>query len=195
MSGTQNSPDFCKKHPLQNKWTLWFDNPNGSRKQTTWGQTLRSVYTFDSIEDFWCLYNKILSPSKLIMGTDFHLFKEGIEPKWEDKNCANGGKWTYLFPKSRSVGDLDEYWLKLLLAMVGEQFSEPSEICGAVISIRQKQHRIALWTKTSSNEAHQLAVGRSFKAILGLPESDKINYMVHDDAIRLERKAKERYSV
>jgi translation initiation factor 4E len=115
------------------------------------------------------------------MGTDFHLFKEGIEPKWEDKNCANGGKWTYLFPKSRSVGDLDEYWLKLLLAMIGEQFSEPSEICGAVISIRQKQHRIA--------------VGRSFKAILGLPESDKINYMVHDDAIRLERKAKERYSV
>ena len=129
------------------------------------------------------------------MGTDFHLFKEGIEPKWEDKNCANGGKWTYLFPKSRSVGDQDEYWLKLLLAMIGEQFSEPSEICGAVISIRQKQHRIALWTKTSSNVAHQLAIGRSFKTILGLPENDKINYMVHDDAIRLERKAKERYSI
>ena len=43
------------------------------------------------------------------MGTDFHLFKEGIEPKWEDENCASGGKWTYLFPKSRSVGELDEY--------------------------------------------------------------------------------------
>ena len=61
------------------------------------------------------------------MGTDFHLFKEGIEPKWEDENCASGGKWTYLFPKSRSVGELDEYWLKLLLAMIGEQFSEPNE--------------------------------------------------------------------
>ena len=48
------------------------------------------------------------------MGTDFHLFKEGIEPKWEDENCANGGKWTYLFPKSRSVGELDEYWLNPL---------------------------------------------------------------------------------
>lgn len=93
------------------------------------------------------------------------------------------------------MNELDENWLKLLLAMIGEQFSEPSEICGAVISVRQKQHRIALWTKTSSNEAHQLSVGRSFRSILGLPDNEKINYMVHDDAIRLERKAKERYSV
>ena len=166
-----------------------------SRKQTTWGQTLRSVNTFNTIEDFWCLYNKILSPSKLIMGTDFHLFKEGIEPKWEDKECANGGKWTYLFPKSKEVNELDEYWLKLLLAMIGEQFSETSEICGAVVSVRQKQHRIALWTKTSSNESHQLSIGRSFKTILGLQDSEKINYMIHDDAIRLERRAKERYTI
>lgn len=37
--------------------------------------------------------------------------------------------------------------------MIGEQFAEPSEICGAVISVRQKGDRISLWTKTASNEA------------------------------------------
>lgn len=37
----------------ETKWTLWFDNPNGKQKQTTWGQTLRAVYTFDTVEDFW----------------------------------------------------------------------------------------------------------------------------------------------
>ena len=46
-------PDFSKKHPLEYKWTLWFDNPKGSQKQSTWGQTLRAVYTFDTVEDFW----------------------------------------------------------------------------------------------------------------------------------------------
>ena len=61
------------------------------------------------------------------------------------------GKMDISFPKSRSVGELDEYWLKLLLAMIGEQFSEPNEICGAVIGIRQKQASHALWTKTSSD--------------------------------------------
>jgi hypothetical protein len=46
-------PDFTKKHPLEYKWTLWFDNPKGSQKPSTWGQTLRAVYTFDTVEDFW----------------------------------------------------------------------------------------------------------------------------------------------
>ena len=35
--------DLTKKHPLEHSWTFWFDNPNGKQKQTTWGQTLRSV--------------------------------------------------------------------------------------------------------------------------------------------------------
>jgi len=183
------------KHQLENTWTLWFDNPNGRQKQTTWGQTLRSVYTFNTVEDFWCLYNNILSPSKLIMGTDFHLFKEGIEPKWEDDTCAKGGKWTYYVPKQTDADSLDESWLNLLLFMIGEQFSAPGEICGAVVSVRQKQHRIALWTKTASNEAEQVSVGRHFKSVLDIPETEKIGYMVHDDAIRLERRAKDRYTV
>jgi translation initiation factor 4E len=129
------------------------------------------------------------------MGTDFHLFKEGIEPKWEDDTCAKGGKWTYYVPKQTDADSLDESWLNLLLFMIGEQFSAPGEICGAVVSVRQKQHRIALWTKTASNEAEQVSVGRHFKSVLDIPETEKIGYMVHDDAIRLERRAKDRYTV
>ena len=119
------------------------------------------------------------------MGTDFHLFKEGIEPKWEDETCAKGGKWTYYVPKQKDGEELDESWLNLLLCMIGEQFSETTEVCGAVISVRQKQHRIALWTKTASSEPEQVAIGRHLKDILDIPESEKIGYMVHDDAIRL----------
>ena len=165
------------------------------QKQTTWGQTLRSVYTFNTVEDFWCLYNNILSPSKLIMGTDFHLFKEGIEPKWEDETCSKGGKWTYYVPKQTGGDELDNAWLNLLLSMIGEQFCESAEICGAVVSVRQKQHRVALWTKTASSEAEQVAIGRHFKDVLEIADGEKIGYMVHDDAIRLERRAKDRYTV
>lgn len=39
--------------------------------------------------------------------------------------------------------------------MIGEQFADPSEVCGAVISVRQKGDRISLWTKSASNEAIQ----------------------------------------
>ena len=41
--------------------------------------------------------------------------------------------------------------------MIGEQFRESDEICGSVISIRAKQEKLALWTKTASNEAAQVS--------------------------------------
>lgn len=43
-----------------------------------------------------------------------------------------------------------------LLAMIGEQFEESDEICGAVVSVRRAQDKIAIWTKTASNEAAQV---------------------------------------
>lgn len=46
--------DFSKKHPLEYGWTLWFDAGSaGKSKANSWGSSLRSVYTFDTVEDFW----------------------------------------------------------------------------------------------------------------------------------------------
>lgn len=56
-SGPQKSLDAPKKHPLETPWTFWFDNPNGKQKQSTWGTSLRPVYTFGTVEDFWwCVF-------------------------------------------------------------------------------------------------------------------------------------------
>ncbi len=58
------------------------------------------------------LYNNIKPPSWVASGADFHLFKKGIEPKWEDPRCENGGKWTVLVPKGPSGKQtMDTYWL------------------------------------------------------------------------------------
>jgi translation initiation factor 4E len=46
-------PDFSRKHPLEHRWTLWFDNPSGKQTLSKFGQGLRAVYSFDSVEDFW----------------------------------------------------------------------------------------------------------------------------------------------
>jgi len=46
-------PAEPKKHPLEHSWTFWFDNPNGKQKQATWGSSLRPVYTFHTVEEFW----------------------------------------------------------------------------------------------------------------------------------------------
>lgn len=55
------------------------------------------------------LYDQIFKPSKFPGNADFHLFKAGIEPKWEDPECANGGKWTA--PSNRKA-NLENMWLE-----------------------------------------------------------------------------------
>ncbi|XP_058196052.1 eukaryotic translation initiation factor 4E-2-like isoform X1 [Rhododendron vialii] len=179
----------AQPHPLEHSWTFWFDNPSAKSKQAAWGSSIRPVYTFSSVEEFWSLYNNIHRPSKLAVGADFHCFKHKIEPKWEDPVCANGGKWTVSFSRGKS----DTGWLYTLLAMIGEQFDHGDEICGAVVNVRARQEKIALWTKDATNEAAQMSIGKQWKEFLDY--NDSIGFIFHDDAKRLDRNAKNRYNV
>lgn len=84
----------------------------------------------------------------------FICLKLGLSPNiWEDPECANGGKWTVISSKKAA---LDTMWLETLMALIGEQFEEADEICGVVVSVRQRQDKIALWTKNAANEAVQI---------------------------------------
>ncbi|EFJ11627.1 hypothetical protein SELMODRAFT_125743, partial [Selaginella moellendorffii] len=138
------------------------------------------------------LYNNLVQPGRLISGADFHCFKEGIKPEWEDPRCANGGKWTAAPPRG-SKQALDQFWLNTLLALIGEQFDEGDEICGVVVSVRPRGDKLSLWTKTANNEAAQMSIGRQWKEFLEY--QDKINFMFHEDAKRGDSKARNRYSV
>uniref|UniRef100_A0A7N0U546 eIF-4F 25 kDa subunit n=1 Tax=Kalanchoe fedtschenkoi TaxID=63787 RepID=A0A7N0U546_KALFE len=41
------------QHPLENSWTFWFDNGSNKSKQAEWGSTIRPIYTFSTVEEFW----------------------------------------------------------------------------------------------------------------------------------------------
>lgn len=44
-----------KRHPLEHSWTFWFDNPSAKSKQVAWGSSIRPIYTFSTVEEFWRL--------------------------------------------------------------------------------------------------------------------------------------------
>ncbi|EPS73245.1 hypothetical protein M569_01514, partial [Genlisea aurea] len=183
-------PEEKRPHELEKKWTFWFDNQSKPKQGAAWGSSLREVYTFDTVEEFWCLYDQIFKPSKYPTNSaDFHLFREGVQPKWEDPECANGGKWTVACNKKTNM---DNIWVETLMALIGEQFDEADEICGVVASVRQRQDKISLWTKNAANEATQMSIGRKWKEIIDV--ADKISYSFHDDS-RKERSSKGRYTV
>lgn len=157
--------------------------------------SLERDHLFSTSSYFWCsLYNNIIPPSRLSGGSDLHLFRENVEPKWEDPTCEHGGKWTAMIPKGNKQL-LDQNWLNGVLACIGEQFDDGDEICGIVVNVRPKQDRISVWTRTASNEAVQVAIGKQLKETFGMPDNVKMGFLVHADAKRDDRRAKDRYTV
>ncbi|RHZ32165.1 hypothetical protein DYB31_006300, partial [Aphanomyces astaci] len=62
------------------------------------------------------MFNNILPPTKLLVGSNYHLFKEGIRPMWEDPINAKGGKWVLTNNRQRRAR-LDDAWMNTVLVM------------------------------------------------------------------------------
>nr|QBH73393.1 eukaryotic translation initiation factor 4e [Encarsia formosa] len=175
------SPELLIKHPLQNIWTLWYYEPDKSK---SWEESQREITSFDTAEDFWSLYNHIKQASELRSGCDYSMFKQGIRPMWEDDANKNGGRWLINLDKRQRTTDLDNYWLEILLCMIGEGFNEySSDVCGAVVNIRPRVDKIAVWTGDSRLHASVLEIGHKLKERIRFPPKNFINYQVHKDTM------------
>ncbi|XP_039952467.1 eukaryotic translation initiation factor 4E1-like [Bactrocera tryoni] len=136
------------KHPLQNTWTLWYLENDRSK---SWEDMQNEITSFDTVEDFWSLYNHIKPPSDIKLGSDYSLFKKGIRPMWEDAGNKQVGRWVITLNKT-SKADLDNLWLDVLLCLIGEAFENSDVVCGAVVNIRGKNNKISIWTANGNNE-------------------------------------------
>ncbi|XP_030675016.1 eukaryotic translation initiation factor 4E isoform X1 [Nomascus leucogenys] len=173
------NPEHYIKHPLQNRWALWFFKNDKSK---TWQANLRLISKFDTVEDFWALYNHIQLSSNLMPGCDYSLFKDGIEPMWEDEKNKRGGRWLITLNKQQRRSDLDRFWLETLLCLIGESFDDYSDdVCGAVVNVRAKGDKIAIWTTECENREAVTHIGRVYKERLGLPPKIVIGYQSHAD--------------
>ncbi|KAJ3568073.1 hypothetical protein NP233_g5957 [Leucocoprinus birnbaumii] len=222
--------NFNVKHPLYSPWTLWFDSPAtkgrnlpqtpvsafpqtpvpqtpGVAAAQGWMEDIKRVISFDSVEEFWGLYNNIVPPSQLPQKANYYLFKEGIIPAWEDEANKYGGKWSIQLPRDKNRGNVDKMWLYTMLAAIGETFDPTPEdnaqslITGVIVSIRQQFYRISIWTRLAPADDNDLrdrveTIGRCFKTqVLGYAESARlagplateVEFMSHKDS---EKKGK-----
>jgi len=235
--------NFNVKHPLYASWTLWFDSPSTKGRnlpqtpssafpqtplpQTPgvnaaaqgWMEDIKRVISFDSVEEFWGLYNNIIPPSQLPQKANYYLFKEGIIPAWEDEANKNGGKWSIQLPKDKNRSNVDKMWLFTMLAAIGETFDPvplqadsseaPSKslITGVIVSTRPQFYRLSIWTRlapTSGDDDAGLrerieGVGKHFKmSVLGFSEGQKlggplateVEFLSHKDSEKKGKAAK-----
>ena len=105
---------------------------------------MKALCRMSTAQDFWKVFVHLKRPSSLPTVSDYHVFKEGIRPVWEDEENKRGGKWIMRLKK----GVADRYWEELLMACIGDQFNEAGEeVCGFVLSVRSGEDVFSIWTK------------------------------------------------
>ncbi|GFT47602.1 eukaryotic translation initiation factor 4E-1A [Nephila pilipes] len=194
VTSEEPSPDLMVKHPLQNRWSLWFYKNDRTK---SWEENLMEIINFDTVEDFWALYNHLEVVSKIPIGCDYALFKHGIKPMWEDSRNKQGGRWLLNVQKSQRNTDLNNYWLEILLCLIGEAFGEHSDdICGAVAQIRNKGDKLAVWTADVKHQDAIMKIGQIIKERLNLHPRNVIGYEAHADTqVKTGSAAKCRYTL
>jgi translation initiation factor 4E len=144
-------------HTLRDAWVFWFRPPiSKSNGFVEYEKTLHAIASFDTVEDFFSVYQHLKRPSTLPLVSDYHIFKKGIRPVWEDDENKKGGKWIVRLKK----GVADRYWEDLVYAIVGDQFAEASdEVCGAVLSVRNGEDILSIWTSVNGGRVLRIRYG------------------------------------
>ncbi|KAL3478380.1 translation initiation factor eIF 4e-like domain-containing protein [Aspergillus californicus] len=173
---SKGSVPVLREHPLRSTWIIWYRPP--TPKYSDYEKSTAPLASISSVESFWAIYSHLKHPSLLPTVSDYHIFKKGIRPVWEDEANKKGGKWIMRLKK----GVADRYWEDLLLAMVGDQFAEASdEVCGAVLSVRSGEDVLSVWTRIDGGR--NIKIRETIKRLLALPADTNIAWKSHDDSI------------
>ena len=90
---------------------------------------------------------------------NYYLFKDGIQPAWEDPANGNGGKWSIQLPREKHRNQIDKLWLYTMLSAIGEMLEAPSSdsklpqsredelVTGVVLQARSNYYRVSIWTR------------------------------------------------
>jgi translation initiation factor 4E len=140
-------------HVLHTPWAIWAQK-KVKRNHAAGGSWLEGTVClgrFDTVEGFWQLYSHLLRADSIVGSADVMLFRDGINPVWEDPANKAGGKWT--LQRMRKAGAA-QVWEELVLAMVGEAFEGSTDVCGAILHVRfHDENHLAVWHRSADHDA------------------------------------------
>lgn len=158
------------------------DSTQPSTPANPYENSIKQIAKVSTVEEFWHVYNHLQRPNDLPNTTDYHFFRHGIKPTWEDPSNAKGGKWIVRLRKGLS----SRYWEEVVLALIGCQFTgvPHDEVCGAVVSIRYSEDIVSVWNKTANDREVTERLRDCIKKILQLPSFVHMEYKPHENSLQ-----------
>eukprot|EP01120_Amphizonella_sp_Union-15-10_P015400 TRINITY_DN7922_c0_g1_i1.p1 TRINITY_DN7922_c0_g1~~TRINITY_DN7922_c0_g1_i1.p1 ORF type:complete len:389 (-),score=73.31 TRINITY_DN7922_c0_g1_i1:52-1113(-) len=172
----QSQTERESEEEFEHEWVFyWDERQRKGIDGKTFNQSTKKLGDFRTVQGFWKYWNNI-DMNKLPPNSNLRLFKKGIEPAWEDPANAKGGKWVITVPNKETTN----YWLKLVLSLIGEQFRNSADLCGAVLAIRgQGFNSIQLWNRDSHNTQIIQETQIEIQNIINPTNESNIAYLPH----------------
>ena len=139
-SSKQNKKEESQLNPnkkLENKFSFLYRIDENIRYQSQkqvmekekYESQVKKIADFDTIEDFWSIFQHLRKPDSCIPGIEYFMFKEPIKPLWEDENNKNGGR----FSIKLKHGYTTIIWEEMIFALIGGIL--PKEMKGQINGI------------------------------------------------------------
>jgi len=154
----------------------------GGTDNPAYKHSIKTICSISTVEEFWETYDFLNRPNDLPTTTDYHFFRDGIKPTWEDPGNAKGGKWIIRLPK----GLASRYWEETCLALIGCQFTgvPVTELCGAVLSVRYSEDILGVWNRSATDRDMIDRIRDAIKKILQLPANAYMEYKPHQNSLQ-----------
>ncbi len=125
-----------------------------------------------NVSEFWQIFQHLKKPNQCPIGADYHLFKKGIIPMWEDDMNKNGGKLSVLLTWKYS----NVIWEETAFNFAKGLLPHFEYINGIVISMRAKFAVLSFWIKTNTNSAVE-QIRNALSGILQAPSPNCIDFI------------------
>ena len=142
------------------------------QKEKEFFEKIIKIGDVSNITEFWDIFQHMKKPSQCPVGTDYHLFKRGIIPMWEDKMNKDGGKLSVL---------LTWKYANLIWEEVAFNFSRGllpyyENINGIVISMRAKFIVLSFWVKIKTTHLVE-KIRYALSSMLQTPSTNCIDFI------------------
>ena len=143
------------KTKLENKFSFWYrisedviqyQTPKQALDKKEYEVQVKKIAEFDTVEDFWGIFQHLRKPDSCKPGIEFQMFKEPIKPMWEDENNKNGGRISIKLCKDYTT----IIWEEMIFALIGGILPQEmkDEINGIVVTSRKEFNTLQIWFKT-----------------------------------------------
>ena len=153
MNAKENTPEVPTKK-LENKFSFLYridENAQYPAQKTVmekekYESQVKKIAEFDTIEEFWGIFQHLRKPDSCRPGIEYFMFKEPIKPMWEDENNKNGGR----FSIKLKHGYTTIIWEEMIFALIGGILPKEmkDEINGIVVTSRKEFNTLQIWFKT-----------------------------------------------